>query len=227
MADDTLRSSLEGLARTLAGGTAGAVAQAAEALPGTGTAGALIERGGQLLPGGEPIEQLGSQLKRPEQLARAAKVLLEAGIVRAERPDKLLAAARRLLSWKLTPAGAFVVSALRYPDEPAIVDERGTLTFEEVDRRTNALARAMADAGVGPDDSVAIMCRDHRWFVEATVATSKLGATALFYNPAFAGPQLAEVTEREDPKAIVYDEEFAELIEGAVGDRHTWLAWHD
>jgi len=227
MADDTLRSSLEGLARTLAGGTAGAVAQVAEALPGSGAAGAVLERGGQLIPGGEPIEQVGSQLRRPEQLARAAKVLLEAGIVRAERPDKLLDAARKLLAWKLTPAGAFVVSALRYPDEPAIVDERGTLTFDEVDRRTNALARAMADAGVGADDSVAIMCRDHRWFIEATVATSKLGATALFYNTAFAGPQLAEVTEREDPHAIVYDEEFAELIGGAAGDRRRWIAWED
>jgi acyl-CoA synthetase (AMP-forming)/AMP-acid ligase II len=85
----------------------------------------------------------------------------------------------------------------------------------------------MSNAGVGSDDSVAIMCRDHRWFIEATVAISKLGATVLLYNTAFAGPQLKEVTEREDPKAIVYDEEFAELIEAAVGGRHRWLAWHE
>src|SRR5437764_3608310 len=96
---------------------------------------------------------------------------------------------------------------MRYGDEPAIIDEIGTLTFEEVDRRSNALARAMSNAGVGSDDSVAIMCRDHRWFIEATVAISKLGATVLLYNTAFAGPQLKEVTERKDPKAIVYDEE--------------------
>ncbi|MEA2449082.1 MAG: hypothetical protein QOG63_1014, partial [Thermoleophilaceae bacterium] len=169
----------------------------------------------------------GTQLKRPEQLARAAKVLAEAGIIRAEGPDTLLQAAKALLDWQLTPATAFVVSALRYPDDPAIVDEKGELTFAEVDRRTNALARAMAEAGIGPDDSVAIMCRDHRWFIEATVAISKLGATSLFYNTAFAGPQLKEVTEREDPKAIVYDEEFAELIEEGAGDRQTWLAWTD
>jgi fatty-acyl-CoA synthase len=226
--DNTLRSSLEGFVGQLAGGAAGAVAGVAEKVPGTGALGTLIEKGGGALPGGEPLEAFGTQVKRPEQLARAAKVLFEAGIIRAERPDKLLSATQALLGWQLTPATAFVVNALRYPDEPAIVDEKGTLTFDEVDRRTNALARAMGEAGVSSDDSVAIMCRDHRWFIEATVAISKLGATALYYNTAFAGPQLEEVTEREDPKAIVFDEEFTDVVEGALdGDRHGWVAWHD
>src|SRR5215213_1393467 len=227
MADSTLRGSLEGFAAQLGGGVAGAVARVADAMPGSSIAGALIEAVGNELPGGAPLAALGGQLKRPEQLARAAQVLLATGIVRAERPDKLLKAAQALLRWQLTPASAFVVSALRYPDEPAIVDERGSLTFKEVDRRTNAIARAMAEAGVGADDSVAIMCRDHRWFVEATVAISKLGATALFYNTAFAGPQLTEVTEREDPKAIVHDEEFTDLLLEGAGERTRWLGWHD
>jgi acyl-CoA synthetase (AMP-forming)/AMP-acid ligase II len=162
-----------------------------------------------------------------ERVLKAGEVLIKTGILRLERPDTAARAALKLLEWKLTPAAAFLVSAERYPNDPAIVDERGSLTFKEVHRRTNALAHALADEGIGPDDSVAIMCRDHRWFVEATVALSKLGATALFYNTAFAGPQLKEVTKREDPAAIVYDEEFAEMIEGAAGSRKRWVAWHD
>jgi fatty-acyl-CoA synthase len=224
---ETLRASLEGFVGEIAGGAAGAAEKVAEAMPGSGALGTLLEQAGSTLPGGGPLEALGGQLKRPEQLARAAQVLLEARIIRADRPDKALRAARALLGFQFTPAAAIVVAALRYPDEPAIIDEKGTLTFREVDKRTNALAHAIQEAGVSPGDSVAIMCRDHRWFIEATVAISKLGATVLLYNTAFAGPQLKEVTEREDPKAIIYDEEFAEMIEDAVGDRHTWLAWHD
>jgi acyl-CoA synthetase (AMP-forming)/AMP-acid ligase II len=91
-------------------------------------------------------------------------VLVKAGVVKLEPPETALRAARALLDWKLTPAAAFVVSAQRHPDEPAIVDERGRLSFAEVDRRTNALARAFVNAGIGSDDSVAIMCHDHRWF---------------------------------------------------------------
>jgi acyl-CoA synthetase (AMP-forming)/AMP-acid ligase II len=37
-------------------------------------------------------------------------------------------------------------------------------------------------------------------------------------NTAFAGPQIADVIEREDPVAVIYDEEFEELVrEGAAG----------
>ncbi len=166
-------------------------------------------------------------MRQPERLAKAAEVLLRAGVISPEPPGTAVKLAKELFDWKMTPAAAFVVSALRHPDEPAIVDELGDLTFGDVDRRTNALAHALADEGIGADDAVAIMCRDHRWFVEATVALSKLGATALYYNTAFAGPQLEEVTEREDPAAVIYDEEFGEAIEGAAGERKRWIAWHD
>ena len=71
-----------------------------------------------------------------------------------------------------------------------MVDERGDLTFGEMHRRSNALARALAERGVAEGDSVALMCRNHRGFVDATVAVAKLGADLLYLNTAFAGPQL-------------------------------------
>jgi acyl-CoA synthetase (AMP-forming)/AMP-acid ligase II len=74
---------------------------------------------------------------------------------------------------------------------------------------------------------VGIMARNHRGFIEATIALSKLGADALYLNTAFAGPQLTEVVDREKPKAIIYDEEFAELLEDAGKRRKRFVAWHD
>jgi acyl-CoA synthetase (AMP-forming)/AMP-acid ligase II len=186
-----------------------------------GTLGTAVEQVGS------GVESVGTEMKQPERFVRAAQVLLRTGILKPERSDTALKAAKTLFDWKMTPAAAFVVSRLRYPDEPAIIDERGQVTFGEVDKRTNALAHALTDAGITPDDGVAIMCRDHRWFIEATVALSKLGATALFYNTSFAGPQLTEVTEREDPRAIIYDEEFQELIDEGAGERKRWIAWHE
>ena len=56
------------------------------------------------------------------------------------------------------------------------------------------------------------MCRNHRGFMDATVACSRLGAHALYLNTMFAAPQLADVVAREGAKAIVYDEEFAALL---------------
>ena len=93
--------------------------------------------------------------------------------------------------------------------------------------RTNALANAWLDAGLGEGDGVAIMCRNHRGFIEATVAASKIGAHALYLNTAFAGPQLTEVVQREKPTAIVYDQEFTELLEDAGKRRKRFVAWVD
>jgi acyl-CoA synthetase (AMP-forming)/AMP-acid ligase II len=158
---------------------------------------------------------------------KVARTLLGTGMVKPVRPDRAVRAVAALHRWGPTPAAAYAVSAVRYPEREAIVDERGTLTFAEVDRRTNALARALSRAGVREQDGVAIMCRNHRGFIEAAVACAKLGAGALYLNTAFAGPQIADVMRREEPVALIYDEEFGNLVsEGAEG-RKRFVAWRE
>jgi fatty-acyl-CoA synthase len=156
-----------------------------------------------------------------------ARVFQRAGLVRPARPDRLARSGLTLARWGPTPAAGFTSAAIHRSGDVAIIDERGVLTFAEVHRRSNSLARSLADAGIQAGDGVAIMCRDHRWFVEATLACSKLGATALYLNTAFAGPQLAEVVEREGPVALIYDQEFGALLQEAGRDRPRFVAWHD
>ena len=158
---------------------------------------------------------------------RNVGVLARAGVIRPERPDRAIRIGLTLLRWGPTPAAGYMASAARYPNETAIIDDLGTLSFHEVHVRTNALAHALSDAGIKEGDGVAVMCRNHRGFVETTVALSKLGAHALFLNTAFAGPQLTEVVEREKPIGIVYDQEFAELLEDAKTRRKRFVAWYD
>jgi acyl-CoA synthetase (AMP-forming)/AMP-acid ligase II len=170
------------------------------------------------------------QTSLPGRLAHTAgsvKVLVEAGVVRPMRPDRLLKVLQTLVRWGRSPAAGTISLADRYPDETAIIDELGKLTYAELHTRTNALAHSLSDMGIVEGDGVAIMCRNHRGFIEATVAVSKLGADALYLNTAFAGPQLAEVVGREKPKAIVYDGEFTDLLAEAGHRRERIVAWHD
>ncbi len=157
----------------------------------------------------------------------SVRILTGAGVVRPMRPDKLFHLGTTLVRWGRTPAAGFITGAIRNPHEPALIDELGTLTFQQIDQRTNALAHGLADAGVKEGDGVAIMCRNHRGFVEATVANAKLGANSLFLNTAFAGPQITEVVKREKPVAIVFDEEFTDLLEEAATRRKRFIAWQD
>jgi fatty-acyl-CoA synthase len=159
--------------------------------------------------------------------AFTARTLIGSRMFAPARPDRMLRSLMAISRWGPTPAAGYTASAIRYPDAIAIIDELGTLTFDDVHRRTNALAHALSDAGINEGDGVAIMCRNHRGFVEATVACSKLGANALFLNTAFAGPQLTEVCEREQPAAVIYDEEFSALLGGALRGRKGFVAWSD
>jgi acyl-CoA synthetase (AMP-forming)/AMP-acid ligase II len=164
----------------------------------------------------------------PKQVSNTLQSLVtltEAGIIRLQRPDRALRTALTIIRWGVTPAAGYEASAARYPDEVALIDELGQLTFREIQQRTNSLAHALADDGVNEGDNVAIMARNHRGFVEAVVACSKLGAHALFLNTSFSGPQLADVAEREKPKAIIYDEEFGEVLADAGHRRKRYISW--
>jgi acyl-CoA synthetase (AMP-forming)/AMP-acid ligase II len=156
------------------------------------------------------------------------KVFSEVGLIRPIRPDKLLRVAERYARLGASPALGSIANAITDPDGIAIVDEAGTLTWERTHRRSNALAQALQDEGVSEGDGVAVMCRNHRYFIESTMACAKLGAVALYLNTAFAGPQLADVLEREKPVALIYDQEFTELLSESGGDKlRRFVAWED
>ena len=123
------------------------------------------------------------------------------GLHPARAPRSHPAHARRCAAGASRPRRASPASA-RFPQRTAIIDELGTLTFDEVHRRSNALASALSDAGVRRGrrrrDHVPQPPRLHR----DRRGAPKLGAHALYLNTAFAGPQLAEVVKREKPVAL-------------------------
>jgi fatty-acyl-CoA synthase len=159
--------------------------------------------------------------------AAAAKVLTRSGLVSPVRPDRLLGMALSFGRWGLSPAAAYAAGAARDPDRLAVIDERETVTYAEIDRRSTAVAHALADRGVHVGDSVALLARNSAAFVIAQVAISKLGADTLYLNTGFAGPQLGDVLTAEGATAIVADEEFIPLLDEVAPDLPHLVAWAD
>jgi acyl-CoA synthetase (AMP-forming)/AMP-acid ligase II len=138
-----------------------------------------------------------------------ARVLVRSGLVRVEPPAVFFQTVRASRRWDRTPAGAVAVNAVRHGNRVALIDEEGSLTHVELHERTNRLANSFAlDFGIGAGDRVGLLARDHRGFVEAMVALSKLGADVLLLNTSFSGPQLSETLAREGALALVHDAEF-------------------
>ena len=96
----------------------------------------------------------------------------------------------------------------KFPSLPAIVDEHGTLTYQQVDEMSNALARGLKSLGVDEGSVVGLLCRDHSGLVVAMASCGKLGARTVLMNTGFAKPQFAQVCEREGVKVVLHDSEF-------------------
>ena len=123
--------------------------------------------------------------------------------------------------------GGVAIAALRHGDQVGLVDELGVLSFEELHRRSNALANAWRGEGIAEESGVGILCRNHRGFLDASFACAKLGARALYLNTDFAAPQVRDVCAREGVDALIYDEEFAGMVDGVEAPRGRFVAWTD
>ena len=144
------------------------------------------------------------------------------------RPDRFARMLGAPLRHGTGAAALGAATAARWPGQLAIVDERGELTYLELDRRGSRLADALRDeCGITTGGRLALMCRNHRGFLEALLASSRLGADLLLLNTDFAGPQLAQVLEREMPGSAILDEEFAPAFDEASFEGNRIIAWEE
>jgi fatty-acyl-CoA synthase len=169
---------------------------------------------------------LRSLLKRSVDEAFSVAALVASGAVAIAPPQRYVRTLRGLAAYG--PLGMLVsAGAQLHGDRPAIIDERGSSTFTELDERSNALANAWLAAGLPAGAGVGILCRNDRRLFESLVAGAKVGARTVLLNTGFAGPQLRDVCAREDLALLIHDEEFAP----AVGDYRPplgrLLAWTD
>jgi fatty-acyl-CoA synthase len=166
------------------------------------------------MPPASPLEKVTNAAGDTAFLVRQ---LAAAGVVAPMRPRVIADVLKGLKDFGPTPAAGYTMNAARRPAATAIIDDFGSLTFGEVHARSNALAHELRAMGVREGDALAIMCRNHRGFVETIVAASKLGVHQLLLNTMFSGPQLRDVLAREKPAVVVYDQEFRGLVAGDGG----------
>ncbi|HLR98971.1 bile acid CoA ligase [Mycolicibacillus parakoreensis] len=165
------------------------------------------------------------------RLAAAADLvatLRRAGMIAPLRPDKYVRMVAAMRREKMSSTAGFAGAARRCPDRPGLIDDAGTLTWRELDERADALAAGLQALPGGAPRVLAILCRNHRGFVESLVAANRIGADVVLLNTAFAGPALAEVVDREAPEVLIYDDEFAGIVDRALGQRPQTtriLAW--
>ncbi|MBO0885127.1 MAG: long-chain-fatty-acid--CoA ligase FadD2, partial [Mycobacterium sp.] len=157
---------------------------------------------------------------------RSLAVMRRAGMYRLAHPLSALDALLKVHQYG--PFAGVVMHGVRErPDAPAIVDERGELTFRQLDEQSNALGRGLSARGLRFGDTVGVLARDHRGLVTTLLATGKIGVRVVLLNTGFAPPQLAGVVHSEKISALLYDSEFTATIEAVSETVPRFLTWND
>ena len=140
--------------------------------------------------------------------------MITSGAFGFEPPQNLAALGADVVRWGeigMIPA----LNARRHPHRTAIVDDEGTMTFTELNDAVNAVANGLLGLGVRGGDGVAILARNHRWFLIANYASARVGARTILLNTEFSGPQIRDVSEREGARVIIYDDEYSDAVKMA------------
>ncbi|WP_213571580.1 acyl-CoA synthetase [Rhodococcus sp. USK13] len=156
--------------------------------------------------------------------AGAVRVMNRSGLVPFPRVDQGI---RSLLAVrKYGPfAGPVHAHAEARLDAVALIDERGPLTYIDIDEQSNALVRAWQAEGITPGSVMGCMCRNHRGLVLTMLAAAKNGTRLVLMNTGFARPQLVDVAAREQIEAFVYDDEFRQVAEALPDEVISYRSW--
>ena len=105
------------------------------------------------------------------------------------------------------------VHARKFPNKMALKDWRGkTLTYQELELRTNKLANALLKMGLRKGDRVAVLLYNCGEFVEIYCAFAKMGLVAVPVNWRYIGKEIEYVVNNSDAKAMIVGEEFVDTI---------------
>jgi len=163
---------------------------------------------------GQAVSKVQQYLERGSAELHYVRKIFEAGAFRLEPPLNYAAMANDIYKWGefgMLPS----LNARRHPDRAACIDEEGELSYRELNEAAHAVANGLIEKGVKGGDGVAILARNHRWFLIANFGAARVGARIILLNSEFSGPQIKEVAEREGAKLIIYDDEYTKAVSKA------------
>jgi fatty-acyl-CoA synthase len=107
-----------------------------------------------------------------------------------------------------------------HPETVAIVEQATgeEYTYGDLERRSNSVARALEDRGVGEGDRVCGLFRNTVEFFDLFFATCKLGAVVVPFNYRLSTEELGYLADDVDPDLFVYEGTFEGKAAALAGD---------
>lgn len=116
------------------------------------------------------------------------------------------------MSAQFNLADMFEIVASQVPDRIALQADDLELTYAQLDERSDRIASALADRGIGRGDTVGLYLMNCPEYLETFVAAAKLGAVPFNVNYRYGRDELAYLFDNAQAAAIVFNAEFAPIM---------------
>ena len=124
---------------------------------------------------------------------------------------------------RFTIPGIIRDRAAEHPDKAAITYQDTTLTYGELDERSNRAAQGLKAAGVEVQERVAFLEKNSIEYFDVAFGAAKLNAVTVAVNWRLAPPEILHVVNDSQAKVLFVGEEFAGAVE-AVEDQLTTVS---
>jgi len=108
-------------------------------------------------------------------------------------------------------------AATRKPDEAALIDERATVTWAQLDERVNRAINGLRAADLQPDDVVAVLCGNRNELFEASLACMHTSLIIVPVNWHWVTDELEYVLHDSGAKAIIVEDAYLDTALEALG----------
>ena len=99
------------------------------------------------------------------------------------------------------------------PDAPALIHGPRVVSWGELSRRSNNLARALVQRGAKPGDKIAFYMRNRPEYLETLNAAFKARLTHVNVNYRYTADEVLYIFDNSDAQTVVYGSEFRDIIE--------------
>ena len=116
----------------------------------------------------------------------------------------------------LTPLSFLTRTADLHPSRTAVIYGERHYNWADVEERTTRLASALANAGIGPGDTVSIMCPNTPEIFEAHFGVPKAGAVLNAINTRLDVDTVAYILDHSDAKVLLADTALSTTVKAAL-----------
>lgn len=158
-------------------------------------------------------------------LVQGLAPLVKSGVLGAMGPVAAGKALKGIIQWKFLPSGLLAIAAARDGKRPAIIDDHGELSYQQLHEQSTTLAKALFRAGLRERNKIGVLCRNHRGFILALCAHGRLGTDLVLLNTAASAQQTRAVIHEQKLDVLFIDEEFLPLLPKDFDDCPIVVAW--